>query len=162
ALGQALGAVVSRKAIAVGAAAGFPIDGGSAAYQRAIGGVLLTWLAPLIFRWSTHRETAPSPRWREAWGSMAATPPPAPPSSAALAAAGWTDDYEKALAQAKADKKIVLLDFTGSDWCPWCIKLDKEVYEKPKFKEYAKDNLVLVTVDFPNGKHLTKKVKEQN
>ncbi len=83
-------------------------------------------------------------------------------SSAALAAAGWSDDYEKALAQAKAEKKIVLLDFTGSDWCPWCIKLDKEVYEKPKFKDYAKDNLVLVTVDFPNGKHLAKKVKDQN
>jgi len=83
-------------------------------------------------------------------------------SSAALAAAGWEDDYEKAVAKAKAEKKMVLLDFTGSDWCGWCIKLDKEVFSKPEFKEYAKANLVLVEVDFPQGKRQTKKLKEQN
>jgi thioredoxin-related protein len=69
-------------------------------------------------------------------------------STAAFAAAGWDDDYEKALAQAKAEKKMVVLDFTGSDWCGWCIKLDKEVFSKKEFKDYAKDNLVLVEVDF--------------
>ncbi len=83
-------------------------------------------------------------------------------SATALAAAGWDDDYEKAVAQAKAEKKMVLLDFTGSDWCGWCIKLDKEVFSKPEFKSYAKDNLVLVEVDFPQGKRQTKKLKEQN
>ena len=83
-------------------------------------------------------------------------------STAAFAAAGWDDDYEKALAKAKAEKKMVLLDFTGSDWCGWCMKLDKEVFSKKEFKDYAKDNLVLVEVDFPQGKRLTKKVKEQN
>lgn len=83
-------------------------------------------------------------------------------TSAALAAAGWDDDYEKALAKAKAEKKMVLLDFTGSDWCGWCIKLDKEVFSKKQFKDYAKENLVLVEVDFPQGKRQTKKVKEQN
>ena len=83
-------------------------------------------------------------------------------SSAALAAAGWGDDYEKGLAQAKAEKKLVLLDFTGSDWCGWCIKLDKEVFSKKEFKDYAKDNLVLVEVDFPQTKKLAKKIKEQN
>jgi thioredoxin-related protein len=83
-------------------------------------------------------------------------------STAAFAAAGWDDDYEKALAKAKAEKKMVLLDFTGSDWCGWCMKLDKEVFSKKEFKDYAKENLVLVEVDFPQGKRLTKKVKEQN
>ena len=83
-------------------------------------------------------------------------------TSAALAAAGWDDNYEKALTQAKTGKKMVLLDFTGSDWCGWCIKLDKEVFSKPEFKTYAKDNLVLVEVDFPHGKQQTKKLKEQN
>ncbi len=83
-------------------------------------------------------------------------------STAALAASGWDDDYDKALAQAKAEKKMVLLDFTGSDWCGWCIKLDKEVFSKPEFKSYAKDNLVLVEVDFPHGKRQTKKLKDQN
>jgi protein disulfide-isomerase len=83
-------------------------------------------------------------------------------STAAFAAAGWDDDYEKALAQAKAEKKMVVLDFTGSDWCGWCIKLDKEVFSKKEFKDYAKDNLVLVEVDFPHDKQLPKKTKEQN
>ena len=83
-------------------------------------------------------------------------------SSAALGAAGWDDDYAKALAQAKAEKKLLLMDFTGSDWCGWCIKLDKEVFSKPEFKEYAKQNAVLLEVDFPNAKPQTKKLKEQN
>ena len=79
-----------------------------------------------------------------------------------MAAAGWDDDYEKALAKAKTEKKMVLLDFTGSDWCGWCIKLDKEVFGKQEFKTYAKENLVLVEVDFPQDKRQTKKLKEQN
>jgi len=83
-------------------------------------------------------------------------------STAVFAAAGWDDNYDKAIAQAKAEKKLVLLDFTGSDWCGWCIKLDKEVFSKPEFKEYAKANLVLVEVDFPNSKPQSKKLKEQN
>lgn len=83
-------------------------------------------------------------------------------STAVFAAAGWDDNYDKAIAQAKAEKKLVVLDFTGSDWCGWCIKLDKEVFSKPEFKEYAKANLVLVEVDFPNSKPQSKKLKEQN
>ncbi len=80
----------------------------------------------------------------------------------AFAAAGWTDDYQKALAQAKVEKKKVLLDFTGSDWCGWCIKLNKDVFSQSKFKEYARQNLILVEVDFPNAKKLPKHVQEQN
>jgi thioredoxin-related protein len=82
--------------------------------------------------------------------------------STARAATGWSDDYDKALAKAKTEKKMVLLDFTGSDWCSWCMKLDKEVFSKKEFKDYAKENLVLVEVDFPNAKRQTKKLKEQN
>lgn len=80
----------------------------------------------------------------------------------AFSAAGWDDDYDKALAKAKAENKMVLLDFTGSDWCGWCIKLDKEVFSQKEFKDYAKENLVLVEVDFPRGKRQSKKLKEQN
>ena len=83
-------------------------------------------------------------------------------STVSFAAAGWDDDYDKALETAKAEKKMVLLDFTGSDWCGWCIKLDKEVFSQSEFKKYAKENLVLVEIDFPQGKHQTKKLKEQN
>lgn len=77
-------------------------------------------------------------------------------------ASDWSSDYSKSMEQAKAEKKLMLLDFTGSDWCGWCIKLDKEVFSKPAFKDYAKKNLVLVEVDFPRNKHLAKKVKDQN
>ncbi len=83
-------------------------------------------------------------------------------TSAALAAAGWDDDYDKALAKAKTEKKMLLLDFTGSDWCGWCVKLDKEVFSKTEFKTFAKDNLVLVELDFPRGKQQSKMLKEQN
>lgn len=83
-------------------------------------------------------------------------------SSTVFAAAGWGDDFEKGLAQAKAEKKLLVLDFTGSDWCAWCIRLDKEVFSKQEFKDYAKENLVLVEVDFPQGKPQSDKVKEQN
>jgi len=83
-------------------------------------------------------------------------------TSAAFAAAGWGDNYEKALAQAKAEKKLVVLDFTGSDWCIWCKRLDKEVFSKDEFKAYAKDNLVLVEVDFPQGKPQAAPLKTQN
>jgi len=64
ALGQALGAVISRKAIAVGAAVGSGIDGGTAAYQRALGGLLLTWIAALIFQ-RRMRTGDSAPQWRE-------------------------------------------------------------------------------------------------
>jgi protein disulfide-isomerase len=83
-------------------------------------------------------------------------------STLALAKDGWSEEYDKALAQAKADKKLVLLDFTGSDWCGWCIKLDKEVFSQAEFGEYAKKNLVLVELDFPRSKEQSKEIKAQN
>ncbi len=75
---------------------------------------------------------------------------------------GWTDNEAKALEKAKADKKMVLMDFTGSDWCGWCIKMDKEVFSDPSFKQYAQDNLVLVELDFPHQKQLNAETKKQN
>ena len=77
-------------------------------------------------------------------------------------AAEWMTDLPKAQAKAKAEKKLVMLDFTGSDWCGWCIKLHKEVFSKPEFEEYAKKNLVLVEVDFPRGKQQTEELKKAN
>ena len=83
-------------------------------------------------------------------------------ATAALAAQGWSENYQKAQAQAKAENKLLLLDFTGSDWCPWCIKLDKEVFSQKEFKDYAAKNLVLMTVDFPQTKSQSPAVKSQN
>ena len=74
----------------------------------------------------------------------------------------WQTDYEQALATAKAAKKCVLLDFTGSDWCGPCIQMKKVVFSKEAFLNYAKKNLVLVEVDYPRVKALPEKVTKQN
>jgi protein disulfide-isomerase len=74
----------------------------------------------------------------------------------------WMTDLPKALAKAKAEDKHVLLNFTGSDWCGWCIRLHKEVFSKPEFAEYANKNLVLVEVDFPNRKKQSAELKKAN
>ena len=80
----------------------------------------------------------------------------------AFAKPGWIDDFDKGLAQAKTEKKVTLADFTGSDWCVWCQRLDKEIFSTPEFKEYAKANLVLVEVDFPQTKPLPKNKQEKH
>jgi protein disulfide-isomerase len=76
--------------------------------------------------------------------------------------ATWLTDLPAAQAQAKAEKKLVLLDFTGSDWCPWCIKFDKEALSTAKFSDYAKAHLALVLVDFPNKKPQSDALKAAN
>ena len=74
----------------------------------------------------------------------------------------WTTDYAKALAQAKTEKKLVLLDFTGSDWCGWCMKLDKDTFDQPEFADYAAKNLVLVQLDYPQHKEQSDDLKSAN
>ncbi len=73
-------------------------------------------------------------------------------AGSAQAAAAWLDDLPRAQAQAKAEGKFVLIHFSGSDWCGWCMKLRKEVFLKPEFESYARSNLVLVGIDFPKRK----------
>lgn len=65
------------------------------------------------------------------------------------ASAEWETDFSKAKARAEKEGKFMLVDFSGSDWCGWCIKLDKEVFSKAEFQAYAKTDLVQVLVDFP-------------
>jgi thiol-disulfide isomerase/thioredoxin len=69
--------------------------------------------------------------------------------AAPAARALWRSDFPGALKQAQSENKQVLLDFTGSDWCPWCIKFDQDVLSTPRFGDYAGQNLELVRVDFP-------------
>lgn len=64
----------------------------------------------------------------------------------------WQTNMEQARAEAKADHKLVLLYFSGSDWCGPCIKLKKDVYESDAFAAYAAQRLVLVRADFPRAK----------
>ncbi|MBA2436327.1 MAG: thioredoxin family protein [Chthoniobacterales bacterium] len=71
-------------------------------------------------------------------------------------------DFARAQAQAKAEDKLLLLDFTGSDWCGWCKLMEKEIFSQPTFAEYATKNLVLVRLDFPHAKPLTAEVRTQN
>ena len=76
---------------------------------------------------------------------------------------GWTSDFEAARKQASELKKDLLIDFTGSDWCGWCIKLNDEVFSKDPFKEGVKDNFVLVEIDSPRDRtKLTEETIQQN
>jgi protein disulfide-isomerase len=84
------------------------------------------------------------------------------PAAPVGAIKGWTEDVDKAMKYAAASKRPILLDFTGSDWCGWCIKLHREVFVKDAFKAYADKNLVLVELDFPRGKPQPAAIKARN
>lgn len=75
---------------------------------------------------------------------------------------GWGTDFEAAKATAAKESKDLLMDFTGSDWCGWCIRLNKEVFSKDAFKQDAPKHFVLLELDYPQQKELPKEEKEQN
>lgn len=79
-----------------------------------------------------------------------------------VAAPTWHDSLTAAIAEAKANDKLILADFTGSDWCHYCVKLKKEVFDTPEFKSWASDNVVLLELDFPKRSQLSPAVREQN
>ncbi len=74
----------------------------------------------------------------------------------------WLTDLPKAKQQAKAEGKLVLLDFTGSDFCSSCIRLHKEVFPAKEFAAFAKQRLILVEVDFPLKKKQPAALKAAN
>lgn len=80
----------------------------------------------------------------------------------AAADTNWLTDLPQAMVQAKAQHKLVLLDFTGSDWCVPCQQLHRQVLATDKFKAYADANLVLVVVDFPQKKSQPEDLKKAN
>lgn len=75
---------------------------------------------------------------------------------------GWTTDYPQALKKAETEKKHVLLDFTGSDWCPPCKALHKNVLTSKEFTAFAQKSLILVELDFPSKKKLPDELKAAN
>ena len=83
-------------------------------------------------------------------------------STVCRAGLSWQTDYYATLRQAKTERKLVLMDFTGSDWCGWCIKLKAEVFNTPEFAAFAEANLVLLEVDFPRRKAQTQQQRAQN
>jgi thioredoxin-related protein len=74
----------------------------------------------------------------------------------------WQDNLEKALQQAKKENKAVMVNFTGSDWCIWCKRLNSEVFSKDEFENYADGNLILVRLDFPRNIEQTAETKMYN
>ena len=76
----------------------------------------------------------------------------------------WLNDFDKAKLTARENNRMILLNFSGSDWCAPCIKMKKEIFETAQFQEFADANLVLVRADFPRTKknQLDAKQKEHN
>ncbi len=78
------------------------------------------------------------------------------------AAEGWKTDLTAALKDAAKNKKHVLLAFTGSNWCPPCMYLEKKIFATKKFKDFAGKNLILVMCDFPRPNNLSKEQQKKN
>ena len=75
---------------------------------------------------------------------------------------GWLVNIDEAYELSKKTGKPILANFTGSDWCGWCIKLDKSVFHRDEFKTWAKENVVLLELDFPRRKKLPQEIRQQN
>src|SRR4051794_26593721 len=76
----------------------------------------------------------------------------------------WLTDFNKAQQEAAQSHKLILLNFSGSDWCIPCIRLKKDVFEDPLFSAFADSTLVLVNADFPRKKKnsLPSELQKQN
>ncbi len=80
----------------------------------------------------------------------------------ASAAVTWLTSPEEALAQAEKQQKSVMIDFTGSDWCGFCIRLEKTVFASPEFEKVLGDKYVFLMLDYPRSKKLSEKQKKVN
>jgi thioredoxin-related protein len=94
--------------------------------------------------------------------SISAARPPAPSEAKKGHEPRWERDLEKAKQIAARDGRAILASFEGTDWCPWCMKLRREVWLDNTFKEYAKGQLVLLLIDFPRAFELPEAEKKQN
>ena len=74
----------------------------------------------------------------------------------------WYTDLNKAVNISLSENKPLMLFFTGSDWCGWCIRLKKEVFNYPEFETWTKNNVVLVELDFPRRKTIDPRILKQN
>lgn len=92
------------------------------------------------------------------------TPAPTTAESATTAAGigAWTTDWPAAVKVAQDRKLPLFIEFTGSDWCGWCIKMEQECLSQPKFLEAMKTRCVLVSVDFPHKTKLPEELRVQN
>ncbi|NOQ71631.1 MAG: DUF255 domain-containing protein [Crocinitomix sp.] len=74
----------------------------------------------------------------------------------------WYTDLDKAHSEAEKTNKPIFGFFTGSDWCGWCIKLQKEVFAKQAFIDWANEKVVLLELDFPKRTPQSPELKQQN
>lgn len=82
--------------------------------------------------------------------------------SAPAPAAAAQNSFNAVCEKARAAGKPVLLSFNGSDWCPWCIKLDQEVFAQKPFQDWVQENAVMYVADFPRSKQLDADTAKQN
>ena len=75
---------------------------------------------------------------------------------------GWLINFEEAAKLSIKSGKPILANFTGSDWCGWCIRLKKEVFVTPTFKKWAEENVILLELDYPRRQQQTDEIKKQN
>ncbi len=80
----------------------------------------------------------------------------------ALAEAKWLTDIKVAKEQAEKEKKPIFMLFTGSDWCPPCMYLEKEFFSKKEFEDFANKDLILLKIDFPQTTTLSKEQNKHN
>lgn len=78
------------------------------------------------------------------------------------ASAQWTENFQTAVASSKQQKKPILMLFTGSDWCKFCIMMEKDAFGKPEFEQFLSKNFILFKADFPRGKKLQPGIVQQN
>jgi protein disulfide-isomerase len=74
----------------------------------------------------------------------------------------WETDMSKAVERAEKEHKVIMLFFTGSDWCGWCIRLQNEVFKQADFKSWAQEKVILVELDFPRNTPQSEAIKNQN
>lgn len=75
---------------------------------------------------------------------------------------GWLVNLDEAYSLSKKTGKPIMANFTGSDWCGWCKRLDAAVFSKDEFKKWAKDNVVLLELDFPRRTQIPAEIQQQN
>ena len=74
----------------------------------------------------------------------------------------WLTDFEQAKKLAAESGKYILINFTGSDWCGWCKRLDQEVFSQSEFTTFAADNLILLKLDFPRYRQQSQAERQRN
>jgi rhodanese-related sulfurtransferase/thiol-disulfide isomerase/thioredoxin len=121
-----------------------------------IGGTIsATLIAATLVAQDNPRPPAENP----AKAPASSTPQIRPSAQPALT---WLTDFQKAKTQAKAEGKSILLFFHGSDWCPPCVQMQRQVIDSPEFAQFARQSLVLVDVDFPEKSKQSEELKRAN